>query len=310
MKKAERINTMMRYINNRSQFTISEMMDEFNISRSTAIRDLREIEAMGFPLVAEVGRGGGYSVLKNAMLPAIHFTDDEVKALFIALLASKNQQLPFLKSRMTLSEKLISLLTIYQQDDLVFLNKLLRFQGTNQANPDLLEMSDLPHPLFDEFIQLLLEDRYLELTAKGKTHSVYILHVYQEYGQWFIEAFDVTSKTTLILAVSNLEAVNLRKEQIQISEKEIHAILSKEETAYNIILKLGPKSIAQYKKYHPFEVNIAYTDPFQMTAICKAAVNLNDPGEMETMMNWILFLGKDMQIVKMPEEMKLSCVDR
>ncbi len=64
MKKTERINTLMRYINNRAQFTISEIMEEFNVSRSTAIRDIREIEAMGLPLVAEVGRTGGYSVMK------------------------------------------------------------------------------------------------------------------------------------------------------------------------------------------------------------------------------------------------------
>ena len=69
MKKVERINTIMRYINNRAHFTISEIMREFNISRSTAIRDIREIEAMGMPLVAEVGRDGGYSVMNNSVLP-------------------------------------------------------------------------------------------------------------------------------------------------------------------------------------------------------------------------------------------------
>ena len=61
MKKVERINIIMRYINNRARFTISELMREFNISRSTAIRDIREIEAMGVPLVAEVGRDSGQS---------------------------------------------------------------------------------------------------------------------------------------------------------------------------------------------------------------------------------------------------------
>lgn len=43
MKKVERINIIMRYINNRAHFTISEIMQEFTISRSTAIRDIREI---------------------------------------------------------------------------------------------------------------------------------------------------------------------------------------------------------------------------------------------------------------------------
>lgn len=84
----------MRYINNRAQFTISEIMEEFDISRSTAIRDIREIEAMGLPLVAEVGRTGGYSVMKNAVLPAVQFTDDEIKALFVAFLATKINNSP------------------------------------------------------------------------------------------------------------------------------------------------------------------------------------------------------------------------
>jgi predicted DNA-binding transcriptional regulator YafY len=68
MKKVERINIIMRYINNRAHFTITEIMHEFDISRSTAIRDIREIEAMGMPLVAEVGRDGGYFVMNNSVL--------------------------------------------------------------------------------------------------------------------------------------------------------------------------------------------------------------------------------------------------
>ena len=119
MKKVERINTIMRYINNRSYFTISQIMQEFNISRSTAIRDIREIEAMGMPLEAEIGR----DVMNNSVLPSIHFTDNEVKALFIAFMASRNQQLPYLKSRHSLAEKLLGLIPESQQETLVLLNQ-------------------------------------------------------------------------------------------------------------------------------------------------------------------------------------------
>ncbi|MDU5949700.1 MAG: HTH domain-containing protein, partial [Paenibacillus macerans] len=146
MKKVERINTIMRYINNRAHFTISEIMREFNISRSTAIRDIREIEAMGMPLVAEAGRDGGYFVMNNSVLPTVRFTDNEIKALFIAFMATRNQQLPYLKSRQSLAEKLLGLISENQQDDLVLLNEILLFEGTNPHNPDLLDLSDLPHP--------------------------------------------------------------------------------------------------------------------------------------------------------------------
>src|SRR5690606_12129187 len=131
MKKVERINTIMRYINNRSHFTISEIMQAFGISRSTAIRDIREIEAMGMPLVAEVGRDGGYFVMSNSVLPTVRFTDNELKALFIAFMATRNLQLPYLKSRQSLAEKLLGLLSANQQDELVLLNQILLFEGTN-----------------------------------------------------------------------------------------------------------------------------------------------------------------------------------
>lgn len=52
MKKTERIHTMIRYINNRTRYTIKEIIQEFNISRSTAIRVIREIETMGVSLIA------------------------------------------------------------------------------------------------------------------------------------------------------------------------------------------------------------------------------------------------------------------
>lgn len=91
MKKVERINVIMRYINNRAHFAISGIMREFNISRSTAIRDIKEIESMGMPIVSEVGRDGGFFVMNNSVLPAVRFTDNEIKALFIAFMATRNR---------------------------------------------------------------------------------------------------------------------------------------------------------------------------------------------------------------------------
>ena len=40
---------------------------------------------MGMPLVAEVGRTGGYFVMHNSILPVVRFTDNEVKALLLPL---------------------------------------------------------------------------------------------------------------------------------------------------------------------------------------------------------------------------------
>ncbi|ACJ81860.1 helix-turn-helix transcriptional regulator [Bacillus paranthracis] len=306
MKKVERINTIMRYINNRSHFTISEIIREFNISRSTAIRDIREIEAMGMPLVAEVGRTGGYFVMHNSILPVVRFTDNEVKALFIAFMATRNQQLPYLKSRQSLAEKLLGLISETQQDDIVLLNQLLLFEGTNPYNPDLLELSDLPHPMLEKLIQILLLDRHLLISIKEekeiKSYSIYLLHLYQEKSQWIIEGFDLKEEKKRMFPVDHLIHIEPYTTKKKLNKKKILEKLSKKDEVINLILELGSKAIAQFKKYHPFKISISYTNPYQSTAILKTFINVNNSDEVTEIVNWLLFLGKDITIREMPEE--------
>lgn len=306
MKKVERINTIMRYINNRSHFTISEIIREFNISRSTAIRDIREIEAMGMPLVAEVGRTGGYFVMHNSILPVVRFTDNEVKALFIAFMATRNQQLPYLKSRQSLAEKLLGLISETQQDDIVLLNQLLLFEGTNPHNPDLLELSDLPHPMLEKLIQILLLDRHLLISIKEekeiKSYSIYLLHLYQEKSQWIIEGFDLKEEKKRMFPVDHLIHIEPYTTKKKLNKKKILEKLSKKDEVINLILELGPKAIAQFKKYHSFKISISYTNPYQSTAILKTFIDVHKSDEVTEMTNWLLFLGDDITIREMPEE--------
>ncbi|OAK05415.1 decaprenyl diphosphate synthase [Bacillus wiedmannii] len=306
MKKVERINTIMRYINNRSHFTITEIMREFNISRSTAIRDIRDIEAMGMPLVAEVGRTGGYFVMHNSILPVVRFTDNEVKALFIAFMATRNQQLPYLKSRQSLAEKLLGLISETQQDDLVLLNQLLLFEGTNPHNPDLLELSDLPHPMLEKLIQILLLDSHLLITTKEekeiKSYPIYLLHLYQEKSHWIIEGFDLKEEKKMMFPVDDLINIEPYTTKKRLNKKQILEKLNKKDEAINLVLELGPKAIAQYKKYHPFKISISYTNPYQSTAILKTFIDVNNSDEVTEITHWLLFLGKDITTKEMPEE--------
>ncbi|MCS0670730.1 YafY family protein [Cytobacillus firmus] len=306
MKKVERINVMMRYINNRAHFTISEIMREFNISRSTAIRDIREIEAMGMPLVAEVGRDGGYFVMNNSVLPTVRFTDNEIKALFIAFMATRNLQLPYLKSRQSLAEKLLGLISEAQQEDIVLLNQILLFEGTNPNNPDLLELSDLPHPMLEKLIQTLLLDSYLLITIneeKGiRSYPIYLLHLYREKSIWLIEGFDLKEERKQIFPVDNLTSVEPYPVNKRVSRKNILEKISKQEEVINLVLELGPQAIAQFKKYHPLKVSISYTNPYQTTAVLKTFINVNNSEELTEMTNWLLFLGGDIKVREMPEE--------
>ncbi|WP_062109827.1 helix-turn-helix transcriptional regulator [Bacillus niameyensis] len=314
MKKVERINIIMRYINNRSHFTISEIMREFNISRSTAIRDIREIEAMGMPLVAEVGRDGGYFVMNNSVLPTVRFTDDEIKALFIAFMATRNQQLPYLKSRQSLAEKLLGLLSENQQEDLVLLNQILLFEGTNPHNPDLLDLSDLPHPMLENLIQILLLDNHLWITIREeketKSCPIYLLQLYREKSVWLIEGFDLNDEKRKIVPIDNLTNVQPYRTKTKLSKKKILEKLNKQEKEMNLVIELGPKAIAQFKKYHPFKISLSYMNPYQTTAILNTYINVHNPEELSEITNWLLFLGMDIRVREMPDEVLKGLQER
>ncbi|REK71971.1 helix-turn-helix transcriptional regulator [Paenibacillus paeoniae] len=314
MKKVERINIIMRYINNRAHFTISEIMQEFNISRSTAIRDIREIEAMGMPLVAEVGRDGGYFVMSNSVLPTVRFTDNEIKALFIAFMATRNLQLPYLKSRHSLAEKLLGLISQNQQDDLVLLNQILLFEGTNPHNPDLLDLSDLPQPMLEQLIQTLLEDRYLAVSVEEareiKSYPIYLMRLYREKNAWQIEGFDLVEEKRRIIPVDHLTDVKPYPEKKRMSKKKIAEQLGKQEEAINLVVELGPKAIAQFKKYHPLKMTISYTNPYQTTAILKTFLNVHHPDELTDVTNWLLFLGADIKVREIPKEVVEALQDK
>ncbi|MCB5951996.1 HTH domain-containing protein [Enterococcus sp. BWT-B8] len=309
MKKVERVNTMIHYINNRAHFTISELMQEFNISRSTAIRDLQEVEQLGIPLEAEVGRSGGYSVLPNAVLPKIRFTDTEVKALFIAFMATKNLQLPYLSSRQSLTEKILGLISEKQQEELIFLNQFLFFEGTNLHNSDILDLNDQPHSNLNILIKSCLEDQFLLLYFSEQekvSHAIYTLRLYNEKAIWNLEYFDLETEKTEIISIEQISKIKINPSPLKKWTKKriLKTILNKKKDM-NVRLVLKQYAVQQFKKYHPYNYSLIYTDAYQSTAIFQTKVNIADIQEVHSFINWLLFLGPDCQIEQIPETIKL-----
>lgn len=72
----------------------------------------------------------------------------------------------------------------------------------------------------------------------------------------------------------------------------------------NLVLELGPRAIAQYRKYHPFRVALSYTNPYQTTAILKMEVEVNRTEELKEVTNWLLFLGDDLTMKEVPDEVR------
>src|SRR5690606_20659325 len=149
---------------------------------------------------------------------------------------------------------------------------------------DLLELSDFPDPVQQKLIQIILMERYLLITIKGekqtKSYPIYLLHLYHEKAACQIERYDLKTAKREIFPVSKLTDVKPYSPKREISKSKIMNKISKEEEVINLILELGPKGIAQFKKYHPLKFSISYTNPYQTTAILKSFINVQDPEEV------------------------------
>jgi predicted DNA-binding transcriptional regulator YafY len=69
LTKTQRLNEVGSRIYEKQQFTVDELAEEFQVSYRTMLRYLQELSGMGIPLYSEVGKHGGYSVLKSRTPP-------------------------------------------------------------------------------------------------------------------------------------------------------------------------------------------------------------------------------------------------
>lgn len=84
MHKSQRLLRLFMLINARKSFTIGELAAELDVSVRTISRDLVDLSELGVPLYSIQGRGGGFKLLNEKVLPPIAFTENEAIAIFFA----------------------------------------------------------------------------------------------------------------------------------------------------------------------------------------------------------------------------------
>lgn len=134
------------------------------------------------------------------------------------------------------------------------------------------------------------------------SYPIYLLYLYREKSLWLIDGFDIEEEKRKIFPVDNLIGVEPYPPKKRLSKKKILEKLSKQRGEFNLVLELGPKAIAQFKKYHPLKVSLSYINPYQTTAIRNIFINVNNKEELTEMTNWLLFLGGDIKVKEVPQE--------
>lgn len=300
MNKTDRINTMMRYINNRQYFTIRELVNQFHISRSTAIRDLNTIQELGMPLTASVGRDGGYAVLQNQLLPAVQFNSEELKALFVSFLATLNTQLPYLQNRNTLTEKLVAIASQTQQDDLLTLQELLVFDHTNSRNPKLTELTDYAPAQLKLLLNTCLTTRQLILTTANQTMPAWVRHVFNRQNSWYVEVWLLDQRQFKQIPVDQLTQVAPIAKEQAVKPAAIERAIKQSRPQPNVTLTLNADAIQQFHHHPHPTATLQYRDAFQQTAVLECYLNPDDPQQVTDFTRWYLYLGAGARMTQAP----------
>lgn len=217
MKKSERLNDMIRYLNGREFFNLHDLMDKYKISKSTALRDIGSLEQLGMPIFAEHGRYGRYGILKNRLLSPITFTIDEVYALYFAMLTLESyQSTPFHLSVAHLNEKFENCLSKKQIEQIHKMKKVLQF-----------EMS--PHPNVSRFLDKILKSILNESGCKiqyvtkeqKKSYHIQFFKISAKFGQWYASGIEIHTNRHKVFRCDRITSVEEERVKSPFSMDEL-----------------------------------------------------------------------------------------
>lgn len=194
MKKSERLNQELIFLKGKKSFQLRDLMEEFAISKWTALRDIEELETLGVPLYTEAGRRSGYRLLPHALSIPIYFTDEESTAILFALQALQNlSTTPFDKSYRQIYEKLWAALSPQRQKELQNRLAHVAYLGVPSVTAS---------PCLKAIFSAAGKRRFWQVRYRQKqaeTLTLYIHQLFFQTGVWYFKGYENTRRRWYIL---------------------------------------------------------------------------------------------------------------
>jgi predicted DNA-binding transcriptional regulator YafY len=80
-----RLLELLSLLQTRPHWNAPELAERLGITERTVRRDVTRLRQLGYPVVADAGRAGGYQLGRGGALPPLLLTDDESVAVAIGL---------------------------------------------------------------------------------------------------------------------------------------------------------------------------------------------------------------------------------
>ncbi|KAF6626618.1 YafY family transcriptional regulator [Paenibacillus sp. EKM208P] len=301
MKKSERLNDMIRYLNSREFFNLNDLMDKYHISKSTALRDINSLEQLGMPIFSEHGRHGRYGILKNRLLSPIIFTMDEVYALYFAMLTLEAyQSTPFHLSVNQLNEKFEHCLSKIQINQIHKMKKVLQFE-IYQHNHVSRYLDKILTSILNESI---CKVKYVKNNQK-KSYYVQFFKISAKFGQWYATGIELHTNKYRVFRCDRItsieeEASNSRFSIDELLSRSLEMYQSEKSIDFEVEILEQAKDIF-YKEHYP-SMKIENGDK----TVIKGFYN---PGEEEFIAQYFMRYGHYVISVR-PESLRQMIQDK
>ncbi|MCG7385647.1 YafY family protein [Paenibacillus sp. ACRRY] len=306
MKKSERMNQMLRFINQKQQFTLQDLMQEFQISKRTAIRDIASLEELGAPIYAEYGRYGGYRLLQQMQLPPISFNTGELHALYFAMQALRSfSNLPFQATFRSIHEKFLSALSDKQRQDIENIEHRVSFKHTeqikNSENLEFLLMAAVQNTVIQIVYQNARTSRHTKSSSSYVTCSnvrtIQPIALYAMRGYWYCQAYDLHKQAYRVFRCDRITSPQLTDIEPldhikELSLQDAHSLWKSSEQAISFQCRINEVGIELFQQEHFPSMKLEVIT--EQTYL----VGSYEPHELDFIIRYLAGYGKSIQIMK------------
>ena len=294
MNKSERLNDMMIYLNNKSYFNLTDLMEKYNISRSTAIRDVQSLEQIGMPIFSEHGRYGRYGILKNRLLSPIIFTTDEMYAMYFSMLTLKEyQSTPFDLDLEKLKLKFESCISKERKLNLDRMETVFSFTSLKQVNNC---------PFLKDVLYLSINDSVCDITYKSKNNdykfTVQFLNISTSFGQWYVTAYNYDNDKMQVFRCDKILSLSVNKNKEPVNDHKIETLKKnnfKEKNSTDFEVNITEKGVDLFIKENYPSMTLAWCNN---TPVIKGYYNKN---EEDFISSYFSVFGKEIIAITPPE---------
>ncbi|GAU79652.1 YafY family protein [Fusibacter sp. 3D3] len=247
MKKSERLNDMMIYLNGKNTFNLKDLIYKYHISKSTALRDIQSLEEIGMPIYSQSGRNGFYGILPNRLLSPIVFNVDEMYALYFAMLTLVDYQTtPFHLCTQTLKNKFELCLSNEKVHQL-------------RKMEDILSMGVIKHfnesKCLKDILTFAIENKVCEVTYMKDSLSqilfVQFFDISSSFGQWYSTAYNFQSQKPIVLRCDKVVAVKESSQYVaknHIEFEKTNERIHKSINAIDFVVETTQKGVDHFHK--------------------------------------------------------------